>query len=464
MVSCAQMLIVIDACAVTVALPSAQADLGVSDLDRLWITNTATLTWGALLLLGGRVADYAGRKRTLVVGLLGFAGASIIAGSATGPATLIAGRALQGACAGLLTPAALAILTGMFPHARERARACGIYGGVAAAGSVIGLLLGGLLTEVESWRWCLYASVPIAAVIALAALAILRESKAERGRSHDVPGAITGTGGVVLLAYGITRLGGHGGAIGSVFGGGLILAGAFLLATFWMIERRSPDPLLPPLILLDRRRGGAMLATFVVCLGVLPVLMLTLYLQRVLGYTALGTGLALVPISVGTVLSSVAAGELIPRFGGTAVTLAGLGSLMSGLLLLAQLSISSSYLAHVLPGEVLLSVGLGLAFVPLSSIALHGIAADDTGAGSAAYLATQQVGGALGAALLNTVVTTTTANWIAGFGADASATEIMDATVHGYAAAFSLGAGMTFLAGVIVFALLRRRPGVLARM
>ena len=455
-VSSAQMLIVIDACSVSVALPSAQAALGISDLDRLWITNSTTLTWGALLLLGGRVADYAGRKLTLLIGLVGFAGASIIAGSATGATSLIIGRALQGAFAGLLTPAALAILTGLFLHSRERARAFGIYGGVAAAGSVIGLLLGGLLTEMASWRWCLYASAPIALAVAAAALVILSESKSEHHGTYDVPGVITGTGGVVLLAYGITRVGGRGGAVESGFGWALILTAVLLLTAFWRIEKRSTHPLLPPTILLDRRRGGALLATFVVCLGVLPVLMLTLYLQRVLGYTAIGTGLALVPISLGTVFSSIAAGELIPRLGGTAVALGGLLSLMTGLLVLAQLSVNSSYLGHVLPGQLLVSLGVGLSFVPLSSIALHGIAADDTGAGSAAYLATQQVGGAVGAALLNTVVTSTTANWITELGTTASPQESLEAAVHGYTAAFNLGAVMAFTSGVVVFVMLRR--------
>ena len=456
-VSSAQMLIVIDACSVSVALPSAQAALGISDLDRLWITSSATLTWGALLLLGGRIADYAGRKLTLLIGLFGFAGASIIAGSASGELSLIIGRALQGAAAGLITPAALAILTGLFQHSRERARAFGIYGGMAATGSVIGLLLGGVLTQVASWRWCLFADVPIAFAVAVGVFMILSESKAQHHGTYDVMGAITGTLGIVLLAYGITRIGGHGGMAGSGSGWALILAATALLVAFWTIERRSAQPLLPPAIVLNRRRAGALLTTFVVCLGVLPVLMLTLYLQRVLGYSAMGTGLALVPISLGTVFSSIVAGELIPRLGGTAVTVAGLVTLMFGLLVLAQLSVTSSYVGHVLPGQLLVSLGLGLAFVPLSSIALHEVAADDSGAGSAAYLATQQVAGALGAAILNTVVTSTTAKWVSTLGPSSSHKQIIEASVHGYAAAFNLGAAMTLISGVIAFVMLRRR-------
>ena len=456
-VSGAQLLIVLDACSVSIALPSAQTDLGISDLNRLWITNSTTLAWGSLLLLGGRIADYVGRKQTLLIGLLGFAAASLAAGSATSSRELIVGRAFQGAFAGILTPAALAILTVTFVAPRERARAFGVYGGVAAAGSAAGLLIGGLLTQYFSWRWCLFVDAPIALAVAMSGWLLLSESKVGGKKFYDLPGAITATSGLAVLAYGITTAGHQAAGDQSRTTWPLMLTAVVLLTAFWVIESRSAHPLLPPAILLNRHRGGALLAIFVICLGVLPIFLLTLFLQRVLGYTPMGTGAALLPLSLGIAVSSGVASEIMPLIGAQRLALGGLASLAAGLTLLTRLSVHSTYVGQILPAQTLISLGLGFALVPLSSTALLGVERGDAGVGSAAFLTTQQVGGALGVALLNTVAAVATAKWLVPLGTRASPAQRVSAAAHGYTTAFGLGAILTVAAGAITLFMLR--PG-----
>ncbi|MEI8057737.1 MAG: MFS transporter [Actinomycetes bacterium] len=451
----AQLLIVLDACSLSVALPSIQRDLGISDIDRVWITNAMTLAWGASLLLGGRIADISGRRRALHIGLLGFALSSLVAGTAQNELALIIGRVLQGVSAGLLTPAALALLSVLFIEPHARARALGIYGAVAAAGSMVGLVLGGALTEYASWRWCLLANVPLALVLAALSAKFLTESRSSGKTLYDHYGAATGTIGVALLALGVSQVGrSDSGAHPALVWLALISAVGFLIA-FWYIEKRCKHPLLPPEIILDRGRGAALLTVFVLSLGVLPILLLTLFMQRVLLYSALATGVALVPVSVGIVISSAAAGELMQRMGPGRLAVSGLACAALGFVLLARLTVSSSYLPDIFPAEVLISAGVGLALVPLCSAALLGIASDDVGVGSAAFLTTQQVGGCIGAALLNAVATGAAAMWLSQSAEPHSAATVMYAAAHGYDLAFIVGAGMACIAGVIAFVRLR---------
>jgi EmrB/QacA subfamily drug resistance transporter len=453
-IAIAQLMIVLDASVVIVALPSAQRALHISAANRQWVLSAYTLAFGSLLLLGGRIADYVGRRRLFVIGLIGFGAASALGGLAQNQAMLFGARAIQGMFAAVMAPASLSLLTVTFTEARERAQAFGVYGAVAGGGAAIGLVLGGILTQFASWRWTLLINVPIAIITAYAAVRFIRESKAEIRQSYDLPGAATVTGGLFLLVYGFTIASTHG--WGATLTLVLLIAAVIALAAFVVIELRVPHPLLPLRVVLERNRGGSFLASLLVGCALLGTfLFLTYFLQRQLGYSALTTGFAFLPFSGGIILGAGVSSQLLPRIGPRIPMVAGLTLATFALILFTQLSVHSSYAGGVLPPEILVSFGMGMTFVPMSSISLIGVDHKDAGVASALVNATQQVGGALGTALLNTVAATATASYLASHVHSVATTSL--AAVHGYTTAFEISALLMALAVVAVVVFVRAR-------
>ena len=366
----AQLMIVLDASIVTIALPSAQHALGISTANRQWVITAYTLAFGGFLLLGGRIADFWGRKRVFVVGLLGFAGASALGGLAVNEAMLFAARALQGGFAALMAPAALSILTITFQHdAKERAKAFGAYGAVSGAGGAIGVLLGGVLTEYASWRWCLLVNVPIAVLASVGAFLIVRESRASGSTKYDVPGALLSTLGLVSLVYGFTKAESDGWSATVTIV--LLLVAVVLLTAFVFLETKTSHPLLPLRVVRDRNRGGAFLASLLTGAGLFAMFVfLSYYLQSVLHYSALKAGLAFLPFAFGIIFAAGASTGLVPRIGPRIPMTVGLLVAAGGLAWLTQIGVQSDFWVHVAPQEILMSVGLGLAFPAFSSTAL----------------------------------------------------------------------------------------------
>jgi EmrB/QacA subfamily drug resistance transporter len=446
-IAIAQLMIVLDASVVVVALPSAQHALHISIANRQWVMSAYTLVFGSLLLLGGRIADYWGRRRVFIVGLLGFGAASALGGLAQNSAMLFGARALQGAFAALMAPAALSLLTVTFTEVRERARAFGVYGAVAGSGAAIGLVLGGVLTEFASWRWTLLINVPIALVAAVAARRVIRESRAVVRHSYDLPGAFTATAGFFLLVYGFTMVAAHGWTSPLVLS--LLIGALVMLSAFVVVEMRSAHPLLPLKVILDRNRGGSFLASLLVgCAMLGTFLFLTYFLQGTLGYSPLRTGVAFLPFSGGIILGATLSSRLLPRVGARRLMVAGLSLATLGLLWFSRIGVDSAYVTHVLVPEILVSIGLGLTFVPMNSTSLSGVDPEDAGVASALVNTTQQVGGALGTAFLNTVAASATTAYLVT--RVASAPVVATATVHGYSTAFEVSALLVALAALVV--------------
>jgi EmrB/QacA subfamily drug resistance transporter len=453
-IAIAQLMIVLDASVVTIALPSAQRALHISVANRQWVLTAYTLAFGGLLLLGGRIADYLGRKRMFVISLLGFAAASALGGLAQDSAMLFGARALQGAFAAVMAPAALSLLTVTFTEPRERARAFGVYGGISGGGAAIGLILGGLLTQYVSWRWTLLINVPIAIAAAALVPSQIKESRAEGSAHYDVRGALLSTGGLLSLVYGFTRA--ETNSWGSPVTVAFLAAAVVLLAAFVITEVRTDEPLLPMRVILERNRGGSYLSSLLVGIALFGTfLFLTYYMQGTLGYSALKTGFAFLPFSGGIIIAATIASQLLPRVGPKALMMTGLGMAALGLVGLTPLGVGTSWALHVLPAEIVISLGMGLTFVPLSSTALIGVAEHDAGVASATVNATQQVGGSLGTALLNTVAASATVAYLRGHGAGAVAAS----QVHGYTVAFVVSASLLALAVVATGTLLRPRQG-----
>ncbi|HET9518184.1 MAG TPA: MFS transporter [Actinoplanes sp.] len=462
-IAVSQLMVVLDATIVNIALPSAKAELGISDADQQWVITAYTLAFGGLLLLGGRIADFWGRKRTFIVGMLGFAAASALGGLAFNGELLFAARALQGAFGALLAPAALALLTVLFTEATERAKAFAVYGAIAGGGSAVGLILGGVLTQYADWRWCLLVNIPVALLAVALALPLVPESRATGDTKYDIPGAVVVTLGLTGLVYGFTKAATDGwDAVATL---GFIGAGVVLLVIFVLIEHRSAHPLLPLRVVLDRNRGGAFLTSLLIGAGLFGAfLFLTLYFQIVLGYRPLEAGLASLPVTLGVLIAAATASQLMPKLGAKPLMLAGSVFAAAAMLLLTRIEVDSSFVAHLLPAQILLGLGLGFVFVPLSSLALVGVPEHDAGAASAVLNATQQVGGSLGTALLNTfyasaLTTSLAANMTAAAAQDpAKAAAVQfEALVDGYATAFAWGAGLILVAGVVTAVLVRVR-------
>ncbi len=447
------LMVVLDASVINIALPQAQRQLDIIDVDRHWVITAYAVTFGGLLLLGGRIADYAGRKRTMIVSLLGFAIVSAIGGLATTQWMLFAARALQGIFAAALAPAALALVSVTFTEPRERATAFGIYGAVSGAGGAIGLIVGGLLTEYGSWRWCMFVNVPIAMVTALAAVEFVRESRAAGPRRYDVVGALLASTGAAALVVTFTLAGMPG--LGWTAPTTLLTfaAASIALAAFVSVEIRGRHPLVPLRIVADRNRGGTFLTAALIGAGMFgALLMLTFYLQVRLRYTPVQTGVAFLPFSAAIIASSMLSSWLLPRIGPKPLMVTGTLTAAAGMLLLTTLH-QASTLALLLSGEVLVAIGVGLVFVPINSAALTGIDPDDAGIASALVNAAVQLGGALGVALLNTLYAGTVSAQLT-----ISGTGPTTAVFAGYRAAFRTGS-VLFIAAVMIagFMLTRRK-------
>ncbi|GGF37173.1 MFS transporter [Williamsia phyllosphaerae] len=449
-----QLMIVLDATIVNIALPQAQADLQISDGARTWVVTAYALAFGALLLLGGRISDYWGRKRSFVVGMAGFAIASAIGGLAQAPWQLFLARGGQGVFAALLAPAALAILTVTFTDPKERSTAFGVFGAIAGGGAAVGLLLGGVLTEYANWRWCLLVNVPVVAVAIIAALAFVKESKAHGDTRYDLPGAILVALGLGSLVYGFTKAEDGWGQASTV---SFIVAGVVLLIVFGFVESRSANPLLPLRILFHRDRGPAFFGSAVagtVLVG--ATLFLTFYFQIVLEMSPVISGVASLPITGGILITAGVASALAPRIGPKPLMTTGPIVSVIGLVLLTQIGVDTSYWSHVLPGLILLGLGLGLLIIPQQNVALIGVPDHDAGAASALINASLQIGGALGAAVFTTVYASGKSSYLEDNPAR-SMFNAFSAEVSGYTNVFALAAVFVALVTPVVFFLLRAK-------
>jgi len=454
MLGVAQLMVVLDATIVNIALPSAQHALGFSDGSRQWVITAYALAFGSLLLLGGRMGDFFGRKRALVIGLGGFAGASALAGLAPSFGVLVAARALQGAFGALLAPSALSILTTTFTDPRERGRAFGIYGAIAGGGGAIGLLLGGVLTQFIDWRATMFVNLAFALPAALAASALLVNERPLVRPRLDLRGAITASGGLFSLVYGFSSAETHSwGAPATV---GFLVAGVALLSVFLAIQARSQNPLLPLRVMLDRDRGGSYAAIGIVGAGMFGVfLFLTYYLQRTLGYSPLRTGVAFLPMTVVLIAAAtLVSTRVMPRTGPR--PLIPTGMLLSGaaMLALTRVGLHTSYVSGVLPALLLVGAGMGLIFAPAMASATGGVHSVDAGVASALVNTSQQIGGSLGTALLSAFSTTAAAHYLAAHGVPSAATISLSA-VHGYTTAFHIAAGIFLFGAALTSVLLR---------
>src|SRR3954453_16032437 len=404
LIGLAQLMVVLDATIVNIALPSAQHALGFSDDSRQWIVTAYALSFGHLLLLGGRIGDLVGRRRVFIAGLSGFAADSALGGLAQGFGVLVVARALQGGFAALLAPAALSLLKTTFTIPSERNKAFGVFGVIAGSGAAVGLILGGALTEYLDWRWCMYVNLILAVPAAIAALRLLGEEKpaAERPRV-DIPGPTPAAAGLFGLVYGFSNAETHG--WGAPLTIAALAAGVALLAAFIAIERRVEHPLLPLRVVADRRRGGAYLAVAIVGAGMFGVfLFLTYYLQQTLGFSPLQSGLAFLPM-MAVIMPTGAIGQtrLVPRFGARRLVTLGMVFGAVAMLLFSGVTVDSGYATHVLPGLLAMGLGLGLIMAPAMSAATLGVDRHDAGVASAMVNTGQQIGGSIGTALLSTL-------------------------------------------------------------
>ncbi|MTD54545.1 DHA2 family efflux MFS transporter permease subunit [Amycolatopsis pithecellobii] len=451
-IAIAQLMVILDTSIVNIALPSAQQGLGFSDASRQWIVTAYALAFGSLLLLGGRLADLFGRKVTFLVGLAGFALASAVGGAAVNFAMLVTARTVQGLFAALLAPTALALVATTFRDPAERGKAFGIFGALGAAGGAIGLLLGGLLTQSLDWRWCLYVNLVFVVVAFVGGLVLLERNETGERPKLDLTGTVLVSLGLFAVVLGFADAESEG--WGSPATWGVLVAGAVLLVAFVLWQRRAPSPLLPLRVLLDRNRGASFLALLIAGVGMFgATLFLTYYLQLNLGYSPIMTGVAFLPMVVAIVIAStLAAGILAPRFGPKPVVPVGMALAALAFGWLTTLDLDSGYLA-LLPGLVVLGLGLGAVMSTAISMATGGVAETDAGAASAAVNTVQQIGGSIGTALLNTIALSAAASYLATHD---GAGEGPRAAVHSYAAAYSWSAGL-FVIGVVVTALLYRR-------
>jgi EmrB/QacA subfamily drug resistance transporter len=450
-VAIAQLMVVLDATIVNIAMPSAQAALHIGDVNRQWILTAYTLAFGGLLLLGGRIADYVGRKRIFLIGLLGFAAASALGGIATNAGTLFAARGLQGAFGALLAPAALSLVTVTFTDVKDRARAFGVFGAISGVGAAIGLIMGGLLTEYTSWRWCLLVNIPIALTAFFLAVPVVKESKAHGNTKYDIPGAVLATGGLLALVYAFTEAdnGWTAGKTLAFFG----LAAA-LLVGFVLFEARTSNPLLPLRVVLDRNRGGSFLLSVLLGAGIMGMfLFMTYYFQGTLHYSPLRSGIAYLPFSGALIVTAIVGSGLLPKVGPRIMMTVGGVLATSAMIWLTQLRIDSPYPTLILPALVIMAVGMALVFVPLGNTALSGVSSHDAGVASAMVNTTQQVGGSLGVAVLNTVFTSAVAGYIGAHGVESTPL----AYVHGYNVAFTVSAILLAVSAAVTILFIRSR-------
>ncbi|MBV8461706.1 MAG: MFS transporter [Acidimicrobiales bacterium] len=452
----AQLMVILDTTVMIIALPSAQRALGFSNADRQWVITAYTVTFGGLLLLGGRLSDRLGAKRTLIAGVIGFALASALGGAAQSLGMLVVARGLQGAFGALLAPSVLSLLTTTFQEPGERARAFGIYATIAISGAAVGLIVGGLLTQYLDWRWCLYVNVPVSVAVAASATVLLPRQDGNPEVRIDVPGTVLGCGGLIALVYGLGDASTDGWGSPAVIAS--LVGSAVLLTAFVLVERQVAHPLLPLRILTDRNRAGAYLSIMLAVIANYGMfLFLTYLLQTIKGYSPVRTGFAFLPLMVVNGLTATQiSSRLMARVPTRLLIVPGLLIAAVGAGVLTQLHPGSSYASSVLPAELLLGLGLGLAFVPIISTATARAEPRDAGVVSAMTNTSQQIGASVGTALLNTIAASATAAYLAGH--VHAAGEVTAATVHGYAVASVYSMAVLGLAAVVSAVLIDARP------
>ena len=451
-IALAQLMAALDATIVSIALPWAQRALGASDAERQWVITAYTVAFGGLLLTGGRIADTIGRKRTFLIGLAGFALASAIGGSAGTFPVLLVARAAQGAFAALLAPTALSLLAVTFTEPRERAKAFAVYGAIAGSGAAIGLLLGGVLTQYLNWRWCLYVNVPVAIVAAVGGWRVLSTGGGTASRRFDLPGVVLVTGALTSLVYACSRAVTEGWQSGTVVA--LVIASVVLLGTFIIREAQTSAPLLPLRIVLDRSRGGAYITVALTIAAMFGAfLFLTYYLQVVLRYSPVQAGLAFLPLSLASQAGSWGiASVLMPRVPARAIMAPGAVAAAAGMVVLSQIGVSSGFVSHVLPAEILIGIGVACVMAPAFNVGTFGVDPRQAGIAAATVNAASQIGASIGTALLNTIATSATAAYLAG--SRPSGHLVRQALVHGYSSATVWAAAILLAGGVVSFVLI----------
>jgi EmrB/QacA subfamily drug resistance transporter len=456
----AQLMVVLDVTVMNIALPSAQHALHFTTVERQWVVTAYTLTFGSLLLLGGRLADLFGRKVTFLIGLLGFAGVSAIGGASVNFAMLITARACQGAFGAILVPSALSLLTTTFTEPKERGKAFGIYGAIAAAGGAIGLLLGGALTEYLSWRWTLYVNLIFAGVAFIGGVILLERQRSQVKPRLDIPGVLLVSSALFCLVYGFSNAATHNWHTPSTWG--FLVAGVALLVLFAVWQTRAPNPLLPPRIVLDRNRGGAYASMLIASSGMFGVfLFLTYYLQQTLAYSPVVTGFAILPIAGGiAVAANLSTIVLMPRIGPKPLVTGGFVVAAGAMTWFAQLGPHTAYVDGVLGPLILTGIGLGMVIAPSINTGTFGVAPRDAGVASATVTVGQQLGASIGTSLLNTIFASAVASYLTLHVASARLIGrqalLGQALAHGYDTAFWWVAGI-FAGGAIVCGLLLRR-------
>src|SRR5262245_14108772 len=449
LLSAVQFMVVLDIAIVNVALPSIQVDLGFSEESLQWVVSAYALVFGGFLLLGGRTADVIGRKRLFLIGLVAFTLASLFAGLAWSEASLITARALQGLGAAIITPAALSIVSTTFAEGRDRNIALGVWGAVGGFGAAAGVLLGGVITDALSWEWIFFVNVPVGALAFVLAPFLVDESRDASVKHFDLPGAVLVTAGLSSVVYAITQAGQDGWLAGETIA--FFVASIVLLGAFVAWELRHPEPLMRFGILRTKTVAGANVAGFILGTAIFAMfLMLTLYMQQVLGYSAMKTGVAYLAVAGTAILWSAVAAQLVTKLGVKPVLVTGMTALAGGLAWFTQVSVDGSYLTDLLPGFLLVGVGLGFSFVPISIAALAGVRLNEMGLASGLINTSQQIGGALGIAALSTIATSTTSDAIS------SGTAQAQAAVDGFSAAFLAGLGIAVVGIIASLVLIRR--------
>jgi EmrB/QacA subfamily drug resistance transporter len=464
-VALAQLMVVLDATIVNIALPSAQRALGFTTVDRQWVVTAYALAFGSLLLFGGRLGDLIGRKVTFLAGVIGFAAASALGGAATSFVMLVAARAAQGAFGALLAPAALSILSTTFSNPKERGRAFGVYGAIVGAGGAIGLVLGGILTEYLSWRWSLYVNLIFAGLAGTGAVLLLRRQPSRTGSRLDLPGVVLVSAAMFCIVYGFSNAASHNWHTPSTWG--FLAAGVALLAGFAFWQARAASPLLPPRVVADRNRGAAYLALLITGAGMFGIfLFLTYYLQQTLGYSPVISGVAFLPmIAMVVVGANLANVVLLPRLGPRPPVTAGLLLAAGGLVWLTRIGADSGYASAVLGPLLAAGLGLGLTIAPSMNTGTFGVAPQDTGAASATLNTGQQIGGSIGTSLLNTIFASSVAGYLASHlspatlaGGHPAPALTRLAMIHGYTTGFWVAAAIFGAGAIICGALFRPGP------
>jgi EmrB/QacA subfamily drug resistance transporter len=464
-VGLAQLMVVLDATIVNIALPSAQRALGFTTVDRQWVVTAYALAFGSLLLFGGRLGDLIGRKITFLAGALGFAAASAVGGAATSFGMLVAARTAQGAFGALLAPAALSILSTTFSNPKDRGKAFGVYGAIVGAGGAIGLVLGGILTEYLSWRWCLYVNLFFAGLAGTGGVLLFRQQRARTGTRLDVPGVALVSASMFCLVYGFSNAATHNWHTPSTYG--FLAAGVTLLAVFAFWQSRAASPLLPPRVVLNRNRGGAYLAVLIIGAGMFGIfLFLTYYMQQTLGYSPVVSGVAFLPLIVMVVVAANLSNVvLLPRVGPRPLVIAGMLLSAGSMVWLTRIGVHSGYASAVLGPLMVAGLGFGFTMAPSMNTGTFGVAPQDAGVASAALNTGQQIGGSIGTSLLNTIFASAVAQYLTSHLSPAPLVHGHPAPslagmslIHGYTTAFWVAAGIFGAGAVICGTLFRSGP------